>query len=116
MTTWLRFEDFKAYGLNDEPVVSCHFGKVFQFSEGRSAWWGNPSLRYPGIESFWPQVGEAQTEELGCAQREQARSWRSSVAKRSRDLLGKARRYGVPDLDLGGTSRPHDHVGIGECL
>jgi hypothetical protein len=62
MTRWHRFEDFKAYGWSDEPVVSCHLGKVFQFSEGRSAWWGNPSIRYPGMKSFWPDVRAAQTE------------------------------------------------------
>jgi hypothetical protein len=62
MRLWLPFEDFKAYGWPDEPVASCHLGKIFHFSEGRNAWWGSPSLRYPGLKSFWPKLDEAKAE------------------------------------------------------
>ena len=62
MARWFPFEHFREFGWHDEPVVSCHLGKIFQFTEGRSAWWGSHSNRYPGIKSFWPRIEEAQAE------------------------------------------------------
>ncbi|MGH3116157.1 MAG: hypothetical protein ACRDQ2_03430 [Gaiellales bacterium] len=58
----MPFERFNADGCHDEPAVSCHLGKVFHFSEGRNAWWGNRSLRYPGINSFWPTLDQTKAE------------------------------------------------------
>ena len=34
MSLWIPFENFAAYGRHDEPLVSCHLGNIFQFSEG----------------------------------------------------------------------------------
>jgi hypothetical protein len=62
MARWFPFENFSRYGWNDEPVVLCHLGKIFTVSEGRSAWWGSPSLRYPGIKAFWPDLAAAKNE------------------------------------------------------
>jgi hypothetical protein len=35
MATWLRFEQFRDDGRDDEPIIFCDLGKVFQFSESR---------------------------------------------------------------------------------
>lgn len=62
MEPWIPFEYFRSYGWKDELVVSCHLGKVYQFTEGRNAWWGSPSNRYPGMKSFWPDIEHAKAE------------------------------------------------------
>jgi hypothetical protein len=71
---WLPFEHFREYGWQDEPLISCHLGKVFQFSQGRNAWWGQWSQLYPGFDSFSPTIREAKTEIE--RSRKQGSTWR----------------------------------------
>ncbi len=64
MTDWFPFEKRQEHDFEDEHVVSCYLGKLFQFCEKRNAWPHPPfeyGLRthYPGDESFCPDLVSA---------------------------------------------------------